>query len=86
MSYARFGYDSDVYVFGLSDGGFECCGCRLSEATLASQRFDDRQDLLLHLQDHKAAGHKVPPYAITRLQEELTNDMGDISRGTSPGT
>lgn len=30
MSYARFGHDSDVYVF-TSRYGLECCGCLLQE-------------------------------------------------------
>lgn len=32
MSYARFGWDgSDVYVFGNTDGKYECCGCALQK-------------------------------------------------------
>lgn len=73
MSYARFGYDSDIYVYQSASetDDWVCCGCHLSTPTLASQHFSTRQDLLLHLHDHIAAGHKVPPYTTKRLQDEI---------------
>ena len=38
MSYARFGWDgSDVYVFGNTDGQYECSGCALQEVEWVEQ-------------------------------------------------
>jgi hypothetical protein len=30
MAYCRFGENSDVYLFGSMNGGYECCACRLA--------------------------------------------------------
>ena len=68
MSYARFGPDSDVYVFLNVHGFFECCGCILREETGYS--FTSTADLIKHLERHKAEGHKVPDEAILGLQDE----------------
>lgn len=65
MSYARFGPDSDVYVFFNTSGVMECCACSLQHgdtwtcATAAK--------MLDHLRHHQHAGHKVPPSAMMRL-------------------
>lgn len=66
MSYARFGPDSDVYVFLTIHGVFECCACGLTDVW---QRFDTTDALLAHLDEHEAAGHNVP----ARCRERLIN-------------
>ena len=59
MAFARFGHDSDVYVYASTDGGVECCGCHLhGERSFPS--FFDADSLLAHLNDHIEAGHRVP--------------------------
>lgn len=37
MSYARFGEDSSVYVFGNTAGYFECCACCIATARTRSK-------------------------------------------------
>lgn len=66
MSYVRFGKDSDVYIFQSVYGGYDCCGCRLSES-FAAKTIDH---MIAHLKVHVAAGHKVPRRAFIRLRYE----------------
>ncbi len=67
MSYCRFSDHSDVYVYGSPDRRYTCCVCSLSKiwghATAA--------DMMTHLEEHIAAGHQVPQYAIDRLQGDI---------------
>ena len=65
MSYARFGKDSDVYVYE-SDYGWECCGCALETSFTA----ESPQEMIDHLKEHQVEGHKVPQYALDRLKDE----------------
>lgn len=67
MSYARFAEDSDVYVFLAIGGHLECCGCSLRPRIW---EYDSTDALLVHLDEHKAAGHDVPDSCIARLIEE----------------
>lgn len=55
MSYARFGSDSDVYVFASIDGYVSCCGCILGDRG----DFHSPEEIVAHLREHVAAGHKV---------------------------
>lgn len=64
MAICRFSPVSDVFV-SVTDGRFECCACRLNERETYETRF--QQDMVEHLEEHKAAGHKVPPEAISGL-------------------
>ena len=68
MSYARFGRDSDVYVFLHVNGFFECCGCVFGGE--AGRYLTSTADVIKHLEQHKAKGHKVPDDAILDLQKE----------------
>lgn len=69
MSYARWGNDSDVYVYEAAicdpelGGGFVCCGCavRVSRAGMVSHPLD-------HLEHF---GHSVPEEAIEQLMNEI---------------
>lgn len=70
MSYARFGEESDVYVYA-STSGFSCCGCSLTP----TYDFVSRTALLLHLQQHIAHGDRVPGYALNRLRRELADEI-----------
>jgi hypothetical protein len=63
MSYCRFAWDgSDVYVFE-SARGLECCGCRLQQDFVT----DEPEDMIVHLAQHRRAGHFVPIHAIEGL-------------------
>ena len=70
MSYARFGPDSDVYVFADIDGGYRCCFCAFSRSG-PSFRCDTAAEMIEHLREHRAAGHTVPEDAIEELQGEV---------------
>lgn len=63
MSYARFGPDSDVYVYP-DGGGFVCCfGCLLADGTSGddalSTDLHSPEEAAAHMQAHADAGHKV---------------------------
>lgn len=80
MSYARFGQESDVYVF--SDGDrLHCVWCRLCRA-FESAVYAEYPDMIAHLEEHRAAGHKVPDYALERLRQEgaLHPSVTEVSR------
>ena len=63
MSICRWSPNCEVYLFTLVDGTFECCGCLLG----GRHSFASREATLGHIQDHIAAGHKVPEYVISTL-------------------
>ena len=65
MFVCRFGADSDVYVYYRMNGDIECSGCRLSEAKAFSTK--DEAEMIAHLEQHEAAGHKVPAQAFDEL-------------------
>lgn len=70
MSYARPGADSDVYVYwsGPDDRPYwTCCGCQLGEDPVVYSR----REMIDHLRAHEERGHKVPAYAIERLEAEI---------------
>lgn len=69
MSYARFGSDSDVYVFLNVSGYFECCGCELLTDTM-SATFKTTDEMVTHLREHIAAEHAVPDFTIPALETE----------------
>lgn len=57
MSYARFGENSDVYVYSHVGGFIECCGCILGD----KWDFHSVAEIVTHLHEHVEAGHKVHP-------------------------
>lgn len=71
MSYARFGDDSDVYVY-VSDRGLECCWCTLQPK---SETFRSNAAMIVHLEEHQASGHVVPERVFVRLR-----DPKDVAR------
>jgi hypothetical protein len=71
VSYCRFGDDSDVYLYP-GDGDWECCGCRISVGDDGRTRLESLPAVLAHLEAHRAAGHKVPDHAFSRVRHELT--------------
>lgn len=75
MSYCRTGEDSDVYVFGTTDGCFECCRC-LMEVDYGSFKTQTIEGMLCHLVSHIRLGHKVPLRAFAKLINECKPEMG----------
>ncbi len=85
MSYAQPGDDSDVYVYaGANQAGNEytCCWCQIS----ADGHFEcqSAEQMLSHLQEHKAAGHKVPDYCTQRLEGDWRKSMSEITFHNRP--
>lgn len=76
MSYARWGPDSDVYVYQTTpEGGrtvWLCCSCSLLDIE-HSFTAGTRAEMIAHLQDHELRGHKVPSDARERLLSEIVN-------------
>ena len=79
MSYARWGTQSDVYLFESIYGVLECTGCLRNGSTgfsWISSRIEDvgrlcaTRQTLQHLDQHRRAGDQVPAYAYTRLFQE----------------
>ena len=68
MAYARFGRDSDVYVYADSRGGFTCERC----PTIGRQyRCATASEMVTHLlTDHRLKGQLVPNEAIAQLRDE----------------
>jgi hypothetical protein len=81
MSYARLdGKTSDVYVW--SDGNrLHCTWCRLS-TTGDEALFTDYPEMLAHLAEHSAQGHRVPDYALEALRREaaVSPSVAEVSR------
>lgn len=58
MSYARFDPTSDVYVYeSVSLGRFVCFACWLDRRP-GTRSFKTRTEMVVHLREHLAAGHK----------------------------
>lgn len=73
MSYARLGPDSDVYVVDGGKGLF-CEWCQLEGD---GKPFDHR-GMVIHLREHRLAGHKVPAEAFDRLADEIAHGCDNI--------
>lgn len=75
MAYARF-FDSDIYIYSHVDGYIECCACwlndKLEEYSLfgLSEKIQDDETLLAHIQEHRARGHNIPD----DLEQEILSD------------
>jgi len=74
MAYARFGPDSDVYVFE-SAHSIYCQRCRSNNCRdVVAQT---RSEMLAHMQKHRDAGDKVPDYAFDNLRADQVSE-GDV--------
>jgi hypothetical protein len=76
MSICSKSDDSDVYLFGRSEG-FYCHRCTVSDA--ADVCLPDALAALAHLENHRAAGDLVPDKAFDRLQAEASVAPGRLS-------
>ncbi len=89
MSYCRWGEDSDVYIYA-SSSELVCCACLLNGGTPSNHSAQDYKtrkfsEMLIHLDQHTFAGHKVPKHVKERLADEkYSRGAGDILR--MPGT
>ena len=67
MAFARFGLNSDVYVYEDTRGGFTCERC---PAIGQQFRCQTAAEMASHLLAHRAKGDRVPDDAIEELQLE----------------
>jgi hypothetical protein len=76
VSIVRFGTEgSNVYVF-ISADGIECCGCGL----VGTVTFDALEPAILHLLEHRAAGHCVPGWVGEVLAHEWGAWLEEVKR------
>ena len=68
MSFVRFSEHSDLYIYSHYLGYIECCGCSL----YGTYEAHSLEDLILHVKEHRAAGHKVPKEFEESLAECVT--------------
>ena len=76
MSYARFGWDGDVYVFMSVGGWLECCACILAHEDWESFQAGDTKTMVDHLKKHEAAGHQVRRDIYDALWEDDKENFG----------
>lgn len=89
MSYARF-MEGDIYVYYHMYRYYVCCSCKLTPVEIDNERhyFDDvkfymTQDIIDHVKEHIATGHKVPSRTIPQLLEDIGEDDSDDIRDLS---
>lgn len=85
MSYARFGDESDVYVYSHCDGSLQCCACRITGMG-GKWAYDTTDEILAHLEKHIARGDKVPDYCIEGLKAEREENDAFIAHMRAGGT
>lgn len=76
MSYARFGWDGDVYVFMNVSGWLECCACWLRDPDEFSFQAYSTGDMVKHLWEHQNAGHLVDEEVFDRLWLDNEENFG----------
>ncbi len=77
MSYARFGWNSDVYVIATTcddQETIQCVGCKLIAPEnmllynpVTDPWFTTASGVLWHMDEHKAAGQQVPDHVYERV-------------------
>ena len=76
MAYARFGQDSDVYVYPDTRGGFTCLRCPDSAGEF---RCATASEMVTHLlTQHRAKGRLVPDEAIEQLRHEAAGAVVEV--------
>lgn len=80
MSYARWGSESDVYVYAHYLGYVQCCGCLLGESDPdnvwnKSVNLGSREEVVAHMMEHVEVGHTIP----TDLLDPYTYDLEDFT-------
>lgn len=77
MSYARWGDDSDVYVYGSDEDTLHCVMCLLVNGKSFTGNLIEMRD---HLIIHTYKEHKVPARAIKRLEDEIAELVHDLGQ------
>jgi hypothetical protein len=75
MSYARWGWGSDVYVF-FTGKFIECCACGVVPEEVFSFRAHSTGDMVKHLWEHQNNGDEVPEDTFDRLWLDDAENFG----------
>lgn len=74
MSYARWGEESDVYIFEHVAGYIQCCGCQMTKTSdkelFGFANLKTARKALEHLDAHVANGDKVSPSTFEKIKKE----------------
>ena len=76
MSYARWGWGSDVYVFFSTDDCLECCACNLIPENVFTFRAYSTGDMVKHLWEHQNNGDVVPEEVFDLLWLDNEENFG----------
>ena len=81
MAYARYGSDSDVYVY-LSADYLLCMQCNVEGLEFNSQGAIayTTADMLKHLEQHRAVGDKVPDECVECLKQDAEENDAWIAQ------
>lgn len=71
MSFARFGAESDVYLYASVHGGVTCCACGLPDSPGVASLWSV-EAVLEHLQAHRDADQMVPEGTVEAM---LSDDL-----------
>jgi hypothetical protein len=62
---------SDAYIFHAVEGHWECCGCWLGK----EWRYPTKEAMLVHIAEHRAAGHVIPEFVDEELRQEIAEEQ-----------
>ena len=74
MAYSRFGF-SDIYMYPSVFDTVTCSGCFIYNTSVD---FDNDEELLAHIKEHRDAGHDIP----SQLEYEILSDSSRYGAGT----
>ena len=66
-------YFSDIYIYGFDDDLY-CCGNCLLHPENKTTLLHSKQEIIDHMDAHRAAGHRVPDSAYRILEETYDED------------
>lgn len=79
MSYGRMGPACDVYVIPTVVRGakaIQCLACRINPV---SPFYRDSALMIIHLNEHAARGHQVPPYVFHSVVTRGADYLGEVA-------
>jgi hypothetical protein len=78
MALIRFGFGSQLYIYGGEDGSYTCCDCPRQQATIT---LPDKEKIKEHILIHKQSGdtiglvgHPLTYQSYDQLLDAVDND------------
>jgi len=65
---------SDAYIFHSVEGHWECCGCWLKKFGEWRHCASTKEEMLVHIAEHRAAGHFIPEFVDEELRREIAEE------------